>query len=90
MPLFDELRAPETRMPNGGALPLELFEFTTVELSPIPGLRSLLVPSHASVESSAASASVSASRSTAAAGSSSALADAGGNSQMDTSTTPPP
>ncbi|KAI8323641.1 CMGC/GSK protein kinase [Martensiomyces pterosporus] len=44
-PFFDELRDPNTRMPNGQVLP-ELFDFTVDELSVDPGLIPQLVPAH--------------------------------------------
>jgi glycogen synthase kinase 3 beta len=43
---FDELRNPETRMPNGKELP-SLFDFTPMELSIRPDLIRQLVPPHA-------------------------------------------
>ncbi|TPX42224.1 hypothetical protein SeMB42_g05232 [Synchytrium endobioticum] len=43
---FDELRKPETRMPNGKELP-PLFDFTPMELSIRPDLIRQLVPPHA-------------------------------------------
>ncbi|KAI8803126.1 kinase-like domain-containing protein [Cladochytrium replicatum] len=45
-PFFDELRKPETRMPNGKELP-PLFNFTALELSIRPDLNRTLVPPHA-------------------------------------------
>ncbi|CAG8480791.1 5061_t:CDS:2 [Paraglomus occultum] len=44
-PFFDELRNPETRMPNGKELP-KLFDFTPQELSIRPDLIQQLVPLH--------------------------------------------
>ncbi|KAL1916783.1 uncharacterized protein VTP21DRAFT_5487 [Calcarisporiella thermophila] len=43
---FDELRQPETRLPNGAELPL-LFDFSEFELSIRPDLIHRLVPPHA-------------------------------------------
>ena len=43
---FDELRKPETRMPNGRELP-PLFDFSALELSIRPDLNRVLVPPHA-------------------------------------------
>ncbi|KAI8994273.1 kinase-like domain-containing protein [Gaertneriomyces semiglobifer] len=43
---FDELRLPETRMPNGRDLP-PLFDFSPMELSIQPALNRTLVPTHA-------------------------------------------
>ncbi|KAI6654697.1 Glycogen synthase kinase-3 [Oopsacas minuta] len=40
---FDELRAPDARLPNGRPLP-ELFNFTERELSIAPGLNHILLP----------------------------------------------
>lgn len=47
-PLFDELRDPKCRLPNGRPLP-ELFSFTDAELRtlPNPKLRDILIPSFA-------------------------------------------
>ena len=46
-PFFDELRNPETRLPDGGLLP-PLFNFTVEELGACsPELRAQLVPAHA-------------------------------------------
>ncbi|KAJ3110245.1 regulator of ime2 [Phlyctochytrium bullatum] len=45
-PFFDELRRPETRMPNGKELP-PLFDFTPLELSIRPDLNRTLIPPHA-------------------------------------------
>ncbi|KAJ3051233.1 regulator of ime2 [Rhizophlyctis rosea] len=43
---FDELRKPETRMPNGRELP-PLFDFSPLELSIRPDLNRVLIPPHA-------------------------------------------
>jgi len=43
---FDELRLPDTKMPNGKDLPA-LFDFSPLELSIRPDLNRLLVPPHA-------------------------------------------
>uniref|UniRef100_A0A3Q3S8H6 [tau protein] kinase n=1 Tax=Mastacembelus armatus TaxID=205130 RepID=A0A3Q3S8H6_9TELE len=43
---FDELRQPNTRLPNGRELPM-LFNFSTTELSIQPQLNSTLIPPHA-------------------------------------------
>lgn len=43
---FDELRRPDTKMPNGKDLP-PLFDFTALELSIRPDLIRQLVPPHA-------------------------------------------
>lgn len=43
-PFFDELRDPETRLPNGGPLPPDLFDFTEAELSINPDINDLLIP----------------------------------------------
>ncbi|RIA95764.1 Pkinase-domain-containing protein [Glomus cerebriforme] len=48
-PFFDELRNPETRLPNGKELP-KLFDFTAQELSIREDLISQLVPPHAEEE----------------------------------------
>ncbi|KAI9146552.1 CMGC/GSK protein kinase [Paraphysoderma sedebokerense] len=48
-PFFDELRNPETKMPNGKDLP-PLFDFTPLELSIKPELNRRLIPSHAEPE----------------------------------------
>ncbi|CAG8665727.1 2094_t:CDS:2, partial [Scutellospora calospora] len=48
-PFFDELRNPETRLPNGKELP-KLFDFTEQELSIRNDLISQLVPQHAEAE----------------------------------------
>ncbi|CAG8447921.1 12475_t:CDS:2 [Ambispora leptoticha] len=48
-PFFDELRNPETRLPNGKELP-KLFDFTVRELSIRPDLIARLVPQHAEEE----------------------------------------
>ncbi|GBC45975.2 pkinase-domain-containing protein [Rhizophagus irregularis DAOM 181602=DAOM 197198] len=48
-PFFDELRNPETRLPNGRELP-KLFDFTAQELSIREDLISQLVPPHAEEE----------------------------------------
>ncbi|KAF9436694.1 regulator of ime2 [Entomortierella beljakovae] len=48
-PFFDELRNPETTLPNGKELP-PLFNFTPLELSIRPDLIPLLVPRHAEPE----------------------------------------
>ncbi|KAF8935482.1 Pkinase-domain-containing protein [Dissophora ornata] len=48
-PFFDELRNPETRLPNGKDLP-PLFNFTPLELSIRPDLIPMLVPRHAEAE----------------------------------------
>ncbi|KAI8803137.1 kinase-like domain-containing protein [Cladochytrium replicatum] len=45
-PFFDELRKPETKMPNGKELP-PLFDFSTLELSIRPELNRVLIPPHA-------------------------------------------
>ncbi|KAI9331877.1 kinase-like domain-containing protein [Obelidium mucronatum] len=45
-PFFDELRLPETRLPDGSDLP-PLFDFSPLELSIRPDLNSKLIPSHA-------------------------------------------
>ncbi|KAI9207377.1 kinase-like domain-containing protein [Polychytrium aggregatum] len=45
-PFFDELRKPDTKMPNGKDLPL-LFDFSALELSIRPDLNRQLVPPHA-------------------------------------------
>lgn len=44
---FDELRDPQTKLPNGGALP-PLFDFTSHELEQPPELLAKLIPPHAS------------------------------------------
>jgi len=41
---FDELRDPNTRLPNGQALPNDLFSFTDVELKIQPSLNDQLIP----------------------------------------------
>jgi len=43
-PFFDELRDPNTRLPNGMPLPEDLFMFTETELSVNPALNHKLVP----------------------------------------------
>ncbi|VDC05371.1 unnamed protein product [Peniophora sp. CBMAI 1063] len=48
-PFFDELRGPETKMPNGKDFP-PLFNFTREELSVRPDLISKLVPPHVEPE----------------------------------------
>ncbi|KAF8963545.1 regulator of ime2, partial [Haplosporangium bisporale] len=48
-PFFDELRNPETRLPNGKELP-PLFNFTPLELSIRPDLIPMLVPRHCEAE----------------------------------------
>ncbi|KAK3813695.1 MAG: Pkinase-domain-containing protein [Linnemannia elongata] len=48
-PFFDELRNPETKLPNGKDLP-PLFNFTPLELSIRPDLIPMLVPRHAEAE----------------------------------------
>ncbi|KAF9577745.1 regulator of ime2, partial [Lunasporangiospora selenospora] len=48
-PFFDELRLPETRLPNGKDLP-PLFNFTPLELSSRPDLIPRLVPRHMEAE----------------------------------------
>ncbi|KAG0221869.1 regulator of ime2 [Actinomortierella wolfii] len=48
-PFFDELRNPETKLPNGKDLP-PLFNFTPLELSIRPDLIPALVPPHAEPE----------------------------------------
>lgn len=53
---FDELRDPNTKLPNGRDLP-PLFNFTPQELSVKPSLNSTLIPSHAQRNSAAASTS---------------------------------
>ncbi|KAI8806534.1 kinase-like domain-containing protein [Cladochytrium replicatum] len=45
-PFFDELRKPETKMPNGKELP-PLFDFSTLELSIRPEFNRVLIPPHA-------------------------------------------
>ncbi|KAG5187146.1 kinase-like domain-containing protein [Tribonema minus] len=52
-PFFNELRHPDTRLPNGGALPV-LFNFTDLELSLNPVLATMVPPHAASQASSAA------------------------------------
>lgn len=48
-PFFDELRDPNTRLPNGRTLPA-LFDFTQEELKSLrPELRSKIIPPHATV-----------------------------------------
>ncbi|XP_060530664.1 protein kinase shaggy-like isoform X2 [Cylas formicarius] len=44
-PFFNELREPNTRLPNGNELP-PLFNFTEHELSIQPGLNNILIPEH--------------------------------------------
>ncbi len=46
---FDDLRRPDTKMPNGSSLP-PLFNFTAQELSVRPDLLGQLVPTHAEAE----------------------------------------
>ncbi|RUS28342.1 protein kinase gsk3 [Jimgerdemannia flammicorona] len=48
-PFFDELRNPDTRLPNGRELP-KLFDFTVHELSIRPDLLHQLVPAHSEAE----------------------------------------
>ncbi|CAH1795883.1 unnamed protein product [Owenia fusiformis] len=51
---FDELRDPNSRLPNGRELP-QLFNFTQQELAIQPTLNSVLVPSHARTQDSRSS-----------------------------------
>jgi len=48
-PFFDELRNPDTRLPNGRELP-KLFDFTVQELSIRPDMLRQLVPPHTEAE----------------------------------------
>jgi len=48
-PFFDELRKPETRLPDGHPLP-PLFNFTPAELSQRPELNEKIIPQHAQPE----------------------------------------
>jgi len=44
--VFDELRDPSTRLPNGNSLPGFLFQFTDLELAINPSINSRLIPAH--------------------------------------------
>lgn len=47
VPLFDELRDPNTVLPDGKQLPPDLFTFSRAELDSNPGLAERLIPPHA-------------------------------------------
>mmetsp|Transcript_4010 Transcript_4010/g.5581 ORF Transcript_4010/g.5581 Transcript_4010/m.5581 type:complete len:387 (+) Transcript_4010:249-1409(+) len=44
--VFDELRDPNTRLPNGSPLPAHLFQFTDLELAINPSINAQLIPPH--------------------------------------------
>ncbi|XKL65598.1 hypothetical protein PGB90_009018 [Kerria lacca] len=56
-PFFDELRDPNTRLPNGRSLP-PLFNFTESELSIQPSLNSSLLPRHLTESGNVAGSSI--------------------------------